>query len=101
MNRRGTEPYARWCGRTAGETPPPTRFNRQTRANSGSSDSKIYSVWMQGAWLRGQVWVELGAGKSDRSEPDITPYLYPLQPQNPLIATYNLLNPIEFIPKIG
>ena len=25
-NRRGTEPYARWCGRTAGVTPPPTRF---------------------------------------------------------------------------
>ena len=21
-----TEPYARWCGRTAGETPPPTRL---------------------------------------------------------------------------
>ena len=26
MNRRGTEPYARWCGRTVGVTPPPTRF---------------------------------------------------------------------------
>ena len=26
MNRRGTEPYARWCGRTAGAIPPPTRF---------------------------------------------------------------------------
>jgi len=26
MNRRGTEPYARWCGRTAGATPPPTRL---------------------------------------------------------------------------
>src|SRR5690625_5828714 len=25
MNRRGTEPYARWCGRTAGVIPPPTR----------------------------------------------------------------------------
>ena len=25
MNRRGTEPYARWCGRTAGAIPPPTR----------------------------------------------------------------------------
>jgi len=25
MNRRGTEPYARWCGRTAGVTPPPAR----------------------------------------------------------------------------
>ncbi len=24
-NRRGTEPYARWCGRTAGVTLPPTR----------------------------------------------------------------------------
>lgn len=26
MNRRGTEPYARWCGRTAGAIPPPTRL---------------------------------------------------------------------------
>jgi len=26
MNRRGTEPYAQWCGRTAGAIPPPTRF---------------------------------------------------------------------------
>ena len=26
MNRRGTEPYARWCGRTAGVIPPPTRL---------------------------------------------------------------------------
>jgi hypothetical protein len=25
MNRRGTEPYARWCERTAGVIPPPTR----------------------------------------------------------------------------
>ena len=25
VNRRGTEPYARWCGRTAGAIPPPTR----------------------------------------------------------------------------
>jgi hypothetical protein len=25
MNRRGTEPYARWCGRSAGAIPPPTR----------------------------------------------------------------------------
>jgi len=25
MNRRGTEPYARWCGRTEGAIPPPTR----------------------------------------------------------------------------
>ncbi len=25
-NRLGTEPYAWWCGRTAGATPPPTRF---------------------------------------------------------------------------
>jgi len=24
-NRLGTEPYARWCGRTAEVTPPPTR----------------------------------------------------------------------------
>jgi len=24
-NRRGTEPYARWCERTAGAIPPPTR----------------------------------------------------------------------------
>ena len=24
-NRLGTEPYARWCERTAGVTPPPTR----------------------------------------------------------------------------
>src|SRR5512139_2469767 len=24
-NRLGTEPYARWCGRTAGATSPPTR----------------------------------------------------------------------------
>ena len=28
MNRRGTEPYARWCGRTAGEIPPPTRYSQ-------------------------------------------------------------------------
>ena len=28
MNRRGTEPYARWCGRTAGAIPPPTRSRR-------------------------------------------------------------------------
>jgi hypothetical protein len=27
MNRRGTEPYARWCGRTAGVTWPPTRLS--------------------------------------------------------------------------
>lgn len=26
MNRRGTEPYARWCERTGEATPPPTRF---------------------------------------------------------------------------
>jgi hypothetical protein len=26
-NRLGTELYARWCGRTAGVTPPPTRFD--------------------------------------------------------------------------
>jgi hypothetical protein len=26
MNRRGTEPYARWCERTAGVTPPPTQL---------------------------------------------------------------------------
>ena len=25
-NRLGTEPYARCCGRTAGGTPPPTRY---------------------------------------------------------------------------
>jgi hypothetical protein len=25
LNRRDTEPYVRWCGRTAGATPPPTR----------------------------------------------------------------------------
>ena len=25
MGRRGTEPYARWCRRTAGAIPPPTR----------------------------------------------------------------------------
>src|SRR5690625_4326828 len=25
-NRRGTEPYARWCGGTAGAIPPPTRL---------------------------------------------------------------------------
>jgi hypothetical protein len=25
MNRRGTEPYARWCGRTAGAIPPPSQ----------------------------------------------------------------------------
>src|SRR5690554_2192298 len=26
VNRRGTEPYARWCERTGEVTPPPTRF---------------------------------------------------------------------------
>ena len=26
MNRRGTEPYARWCERTGEATPLPTRF---------------------------------------------------------------------------
>ncbi len=26
MNRRGTEPYARWCGRAPGVTPAPTRL---------------------------------------------------------------------------
>lgn|GEM_PF-4553996 len=26
VNRRGTEPFARWCERTAGVIPPPTRF---------------------------------------------------------------------------
>ena len=26
MNRRGTEPYARWCERTGEVTPPPTRY---------------------------------------------------------------------------
>ena len=26
MNRRGTEPYARWCERTGEVTPPPTRL---------------------------------------------------------------------------
>lgn len=26
MNRRGTEPYARWCERTGEVTPLPTRF---------------------------------------------------------------------------
>lgn len=25
VNRRGTEPFARWCERTAGVIPPPTR----------------------------------------------------------------------------
>ena len=26
MNRRGTEPYARWCERTEAVRPPPTRL---------------------------------------------------------------------------
>ncbi len=26
MNRRGSKPYARWCGRTVGATPAPTRW---------------------------------------------------------------------------
>jgi hypothetical protein len=26
MNRRGTEPYARWCGKTGDVSPPLTRF---------------------------------------------------------------------------
>jgi hypothetical protein len=30
-NRLGTEPYAGWCGRTAGVTPPPTRFEFEFR----------------------------------------------------------------------
>ena len=33
MNRRGTEPYARWCGRSAGETPPPTRSRCSAQGN--------------------------------------------------------------------
>ena len=28
MNRRGTEPYARWCERTGEATPPPTRSRK-------------------------------------------------------------------------
>ena len=32
MNRRGTEPYARWCGRTAGAIPPPTRWELHAEA---------------------------------------------------------------------
>ena len=36
-NRRGTEPYARWCGRTAGVTPPPTRLS-PFRAARGCDD---------------------------------------------------------------
>ena len=31
MNRRGTEPYARWCGRSAGAIPPPTRLQEVSR----------------------------------------------------------------------
>ena len=30
-NRRDTEPYVRWCGRTAGVTPPPTRYRGACR----------------------------------------------------------------------
>jgi hypothetical protein len=26
MNRRDTQPYVLWCGRTAGASPPPTRL---------------------------------------------------------------------------
>src|SRR5690349_4167773 len=32
LNRRDTEPYVRWCGRTAGASPPPTRLTSLTEA---------------------------------------------------------------------
>ena len=31
VNRRGTEPYARWCERTGEVTPPPTRSRKKCR----------------------------------------------------------------------
>jgi len=40
-NRLGTEPYARWCGRTAGATPPPTRSAKN------SYSSPLYYAKMQ------------------------------------------------------
>ena len=42
VNRRGTEPYARWCGRTAGAIPPPTRFILHIiRCRYASDDKKL------------------------------------------------------------
>ena len=42
MNRRGTEPYARWCGRTAGVTPPPTRSAKKQKRPTALIPSTFY-----------------------------------------------------------
>ena len=41
-NRRGTEPYARWFGRTAGVPPPPTRLG--CRGGLSESASLRYAL---------------------------------------------------------
>ena len=46
-NRLGTEPYARWCGRTAEATPPPTRFNIVTGAGFVTPDDICMSPMLQ------------------------------------------------------
>ena len=46
-NRRGTEPYARWCGRTAGAIPPPTRcFAVREHPSPGVRTTR--SIWESG-----------------------------------------------------
>jgi len=46
MNRRGTEPYARWCGRTAGAIPPPTRFQDKVRPGTGREGALGYERYI-------------------------------------------------------
>jgi len=74
MNRRGTEPYARWCGRTAGVTPPPTRL-RQTNAVAEGGVSEL---------LCGESWAFRPASStsggprpssSKMSQPESRPWL--------------------------
>ncbi len=50
MNRRGTEPYARWCGRSAGAIPPPTRCGNgaQQELRGGKEEARP----ARAPWLR-------------------------------------------------
>ena len=68
MNRRGTEPYARWCERTAGAIPPPTRsllFGFSQSGAGGDFSSilnigDIFQILRYLAEFHGMPWTEVG-----------------------------------------
>lgn len=60
MNRRGTEPYARWCGRSAGAIPPPTRCGGQTERLSEYIEGMFFPARVDGLMKANRIWGATG-----------------------------------------